>query len=170
MQELAPGDRPREKLDRYGPTGLGDNELVAVIVGHGSQRRNVMTVARDVLAAAQANVEARDSPIGRFAATRELSTLPEGIQRKIRGNVHPLIRTPVGDDAAREKAQEAFEEMLLAAIEMGGTVTGEHGVGLLKRGGMRQELSPEVLAMQQAVKQTLDPLNLFNPGKVTGIP
>jgi glycolate oxidase len=86
------------------------------------------------------------------------------------GNLHPLIRTPAGDDTAREKAQEAFEEMLLAAIEMGGTVTGEHGVGLLKRGGMRQELSPEVLAMQQAVKQTLDPRNLFNPGKVTGIP
>ena len=86
------------------------------------------------------------------------------------GNLHPLIRTPVGDDAAREKAQEAFEEMLLAAIAMGGTVTGEHGVGLLKRGGMRQELAPEVLAMQQAVKNTLDPLNLFNPGKVVGIP
>ena len=86
------------------------------------------------------------------------------------GNLHPLIRTPVGDDAAREKAQEAFEEMLVAAIGMGGTVTGEHGVGLLKRGGMRQELSPEVLAMQQAVKQTLDPRNLFNPGKVVGDP
>jgi len=53
---------------------------------------------------------------------------------------------------------------------MGGTVTGEHGVGLLKRGGMRQELGPEVLAIQQAVKNTLDPLNLFNPGKVVGIP
>lgn len=52
MQELAPGDRPREKLDRSGPTGLGDNELVAVIIGHGSQRRNVMTVAQDVLTAA----------------------------------------------------------------------------------------------------------------------
>jgi glycolate oxidase len=86
------------------------------------------------------------------------------------GNLHPLIRTPVGDDAARERAQEAFEELLRVAIGMGGTVTGEHGVGLLKRGGMRQELSPGVLAMQQAVKQTLDPLNLFNPGKVVGIP
>lgn len=53
---------------------------------------------------------------------------------------------------------------------MGGTVTGEHGVGLLKRGGMRLELSPGVLAMQQAVKHTLDPLDLFNPGKVVGIP
>jgi glycolate oxidase len=60
--------------------------------------------------------------------------------------------------------------MLGAAIEMGGTVTGEHGVGLLKRGGMRRELSPEVLAMQEAVKQTLDPRNLFNPGKVVGDP
>jgi glycolate oxidase len=86
------------------------------------------------------------------------------------GNLHPLIRTPAGDNVAREKAQAAFEEMLLAAIEMGGTVTGEHGVGLLKRGGMRAELGPGVLAMQLAVKQTLDPLNLFNPGKVVGIP
>jgi glycolate oxidase len=86
------------------------------------------------------------------------------------GNLHPLIRTPAGDDAARRAAQAAFEEMLSAAIALGGTVTGEHGVGLLKRGGMRQELAPEVLAMQQAVKRTLDPLDLFNPGKVVGIP
>jgi glycolate oxidase len=86
------------------------------------------------------------------------------------GNLHPLIRTPAGDDAARVAAQEAFEEMLGAAIALGGTVTGEHGVGLLKRGGMRRELTPAVLAMQQAVKRTLDPLDLFNPGKVVGIP
>jgi glycolate oxidase len=86
------------------------------------------------------------------------------------GNLHPLMITPPGDDPAREAAQEAFEEILGAAIGLGGTVTGEHGVGLLKRGGMRQELSPEVLAMQQAVKRTLDPLDLFNPGKVVGIP
>lgn len=43
-------------------------------------------------------------------------------------------------------------------------------VGLLKRGGMRQEQEPAVLAMQQALKHTFDPLNLFNPGKVTGTP
>jgi glycolate oxidase len=86
------------------------------------------------------------------------------------GNLHPLIMTPTGDDDARRAAQAAFEEMLSAAIALGGTVTGEHGVGLLKRGGMRQELSAGVLAMQQAVKRTLDPLDLFNPGKVVGIP
>ncbi|MFG1603315.1 FAD-binding oxidoreductase [Actinoplanes sp. NPDC049265] len=86
------------------------------------------------------------------------------------GNLHPLIITPTGDDVARGAAQQAFEEILAEAIAAGGTVTGEHGVGLLKRGGMRRELSPEVLAMQSAVKQTLDPRNLFNPGKVVGLP
>ncbi len=86
------------------------------------------------------------------------------------GNLHPLIRTPPGDEAARAAAQAAFEEILAAAISLDGTVTGEHGVGLLKRRGMRQELAAPALAMMQAVKQTLDPRNLFNPGKVTGDP
>jgi glycolate dehydrogenase FAD-linked subunit len=85
------------------------------------------------------------------------------------GNLHPLILAPAGDDEARRAAQAAFEDMLTAAIAMGGTVTGEHGVGLLKRAGMQQELSAGVLAMQVAVKRTLDPLNLFNPGKVIGL-
>ncbi|GAA2687862.1 FAD-binding oxidoreductase [Actinoplanes palleronii] len=84
------------------------------------------------------------------------------------GNLHPLILAPAGDDSARQAAQAAFDQILTAAIALGGTVTGEHGVGLLKRAGMRQELSAGVLAMQVAVKQTLDPLNLFNPGKVVG--
>ncbi len=81
------------------------------------------------------------------------------------GNLHPLIRVPAGDEDARVAAQRAFEEILAAAIGMGGTVSGEHGIGLLKREGLRKELPPEVQAMQIAVKQTLDPLNLFNPGK-----
>jgi glycolate oxidase len=82
------------------------------------------------------------------------------------GNLHPLLMTPAGDDAARGRAQLAFEELLDAAIGLGGTVTGEHGVGLLKRGGMQRELDPANLVMQRAVKDALDPLNLFNPGKV----
>ncbi|MFE4251363.1 FAD-binding oxidoreductase [Streptomyces sp. NPDC056910] len=86
------------------------------------------------------------------------------------GNLHPLLISPPGDAEARRAAQAAFEELLGAAIAVGGTVTGEHGVGLLKRGGMRQELGPEVCAVQRAVKNTLDPLDLFNPGKVVGAP
>src|SRR3984957_16253211 len=81
------------------------------------------------------------------------------------GNLHLLIATPAGDDAARAAAQAAFEELLDGAIALGGTVTGEHGVGLLKRDGMRRELDPGSLALQQAVRQALDPRGIFNPGK-----
>jgi glycolate oxidase len=84
------------------------------------------------------------------------------------GNLHPLIITPPGDEAARAAAQAAFEELLDGAIALGGTVTGEHGVGLLKREGMRRELDPGSLALQRAVRGALDPLRVFNPGKVLG--
>jgi glycolate oxidase len=106
---------------------------------------------------------ARTEEIGRRHGVRVATIAHAGD-----GNLHPLLITPPGDDDQRRAAQAAFDDLLAAAIAMGGTVTGEHGVGLLKRGGMRQELGPEVCAVQDAIKQTLDPLNLFNPGKVTG--
>jgi glycolate oxidase len=81
------------------------------------------------------------------------------------GNLHPLLVTPAGDETARIEAQAAFEEMLDAAIALGGTVTGEHGVGILKRDGMRRELDPGSLALQSAVRYALDPREIFNPGK-----
>jgi glycolate oxidase len=81
------------------------------------------------------------------------------------GNLHPLIITPPGDEAARHASQAAFEEFLDAAIALGGTVTGEHGVGILKRDGMRRELDPGSLALQTAIRDALDPRGLFNPGK-----
>ena len=82
------------------------------------------------------------------------------------GNLHPLLVTPAGDVAAGERAHLAFEEIMVAALDLGGTVTGEHGVGLLKRGGLRAELSPAVLDLHRAVKTALDPAGILNPGKI----
>ncbi|SDG33506.1 FAD-binding oxidoreductase [Klenkia brasiliensis] len=82
------------------------------------------------------------------------------------GNLHPLLSTPAGDDAARDRALAAFHEIIAAALEMGGTVTGEHGVGLLKRDGLAAEVSPAVLDIHRAVKAALDPHGILNPGKV----
>ena len=82
------------------------------------------------------------------------------------GNLHPLLITPLGDVPARERAQAAFAEIIEAALELGGTVTGEHGVGLLKMDGLVQELDPMVLDMHRAVKKALDPHGILNPGKV----
>lgn len=84
------------------------------------------------------------------------------------GNLHPLMLTPHGDEDARTRTRTAFEEIIDAALELGGTVTGEHGVGLLKRDGMRRELGPGVLAVQRAIKAALDPQDILNPGKVLG--
>jgi glycolate oxidase len=81
------------------------------------------------------------------------------------GNLHPLLITPPGDEAAMWRARAAFEEIHSAAIELGGTVTGEHGVGLMKRAGLGRELSPAVVGMHRAIKHALDPDGLMNPGK-----
>jgi glycolate oxidase len=81
------------------------------------------------------------------------------------GNLHPLLITDPGDEDARARAQAAFEDILAEALALGGTVTGEHGVGLLKRPGLAAELSPAVLAMHRAVKDALDPKGILNPGK-----
>jgi glycolate oxidase len=85
------------------------------------------------------------------------------------GNLHPLLITPLGDEAARTRAPQAFEEIITEALALGGTVTGEHGVGLLKRGGLRAELGPAVLEMHRAVKAALDPHGILNPGKVIAV-
>ncbi|GIH97797.1 glycolate oxidase [Planobispora siamensis] len=82
------------------------------------------------------------------------------------GNLHPLIVVPAGDDEARTRAQRVFEAILDDAIALGGTVTGEHGVGLLKKRGMHAEVGEDVLALHRAIKSALDPAGIFNPGKI----
>ena len=76
----------------------------------------------------------------------------------------------MGIDAAdadsTTRARAAFEDILAAAISLGGTITGEHGVGVLKRDWLARELSPTSRRMQLAVKQAFDPLGILNPGKV----
>ena len=70
------------------------------------------------------------------------------------GNLHPMMVVPPGDDEARLRGQRVFEHIVEDAITMGGTVTGEHGVGLLKMAGLAKEVSPAVLAMHRAIKTT----------------
>jgi glycolate oxidase len=64
------------------------------------------------------------------------------------------------------RAQAAFTDILDAAPELGGTVGGEHGVGLLKKPGLHRELAPEVVAVHRAIKSALDPHGILDPGKV----
>jgi len=81
------------------------------------------------------------------------------------GNLHPLIIAPEGDDAAKARAKRAFDRIVEDCRALGGTVTGEHGVGLLKLPGARAELGERVLAMHRDIKNALDPRGTLNPGK-----
>jgi glycolate oxidase len=82
------------------------------------------------------------------------------------GNTHPIIVFDPTDDAARKRAQEAFGEVMRAAIALGGTITGEHGVGRTKKAALPDQLGPEVMALSRRVKDALDPEGILNPGAI----
>ncbi|MDN5768834.1 MAG: FAD-binding protein [Humibacillus sp.] len=80
------------------------------------------------------------------------------------GNTHPIVVYPPGDDEARDRAALAFDEVMALAIRLGGTITGEHGIGRLKRAALPEQLGPEVMALTHRVKAALDPQGILNPG------
>jgi glycolate oxidase len=100
--------------------------------------------------------------IARIAAERDL--MISVIAHAGDGNTHPLIVYDPADAAMTERAHLAFGEIMDLAIGLGGTITGEHGVGRLKRPWLDSYLGPEVMELNQRIKQALDPLGILNPG------
>ncbi len=81
------------------------------------------------------------------------------------GNFHPLVTFDASDPDATARAEAAFDDVMSAALELGGTVTGEHGVGTLKARHLALQLGPDVMEITRAVKAALDPAGILNPGK-----
>lgn len=82
------------------------------------------------------------------------------------GNLHPLILFDINTPGEMEKAEAAGEEMLKLCVEVGGCLTGEHGVGIEKRDLMNVQYNPEDLHQQMRVRAVFDPAWLMNPAKV----
>ncbi|QDO89952.1 FAD-binding protein [Ornithinimicrobium ciconiae] len=80
------------------------------------------------------------------------------------GNTHPLIAFDPTDAAQRERAHRAFGQIMDLAISLGGTITGEHGVGRLKKAWLPDQVGSDVMQMTAAIKNALDPDGLLNPG------
>jgi glycolate oxidase len=82
------------------------------------------------------------------------------------GNLHPsiLYDTAKGDQA--ERAHAAERDILRAALDLGGTISAEHGIGLLKLPFVREDLDPVALDQMRAIKRALDPRGILNPGKL----
>ncbi len=82
------------------------------------------------------------------------------------GNTHPLIVHDPDDAEHTARAHRAFGEIMDLAIRLGGTITGEHGVGRLKKAWLPDQVGPEVMALTKRVKDALDPHGILNPGAV----
>jgi glycolate oxidase len=82
------------------------------------------------------------------------------------GNLHPTILTDERDTAEMHRVEHALKEIFDYALSLGGTITGEHGVGLAKKAFLKQQLGDSSYLLLQQIKRTLDPENLLNPGKI----
>lgn len=82
------------------------------------------------------------------------------------GNTHPVVCFDHTDADESRRARESFDEIMALGLELGGTITGEHGVGVLKKEWLARELGDVGIEMQRGIKAAFDPLGLLNPGKL----
>ena len=82
------------------------------------------------------------------------------------GNTHPLIVYNAADPDETARAQKAFGQIMDLAITLGGTITGEHGVGRLKKDWLPSYVGEDVMALSRRIKDALDPAGILNPGAV----
>jgi glycolate oxidase len=82
------------------------------------------------------------------------------------GNLHPNILFDKRDPRQVRTAEQIVEEIFQTALDLGGTLSGEHGVGVLKKPYVEDALGADSVALQKRIKHALDPLNILNPGKV----
>ena len=82
------------------------------------------------------------------------------------GNLHPNIIADKRDKEEMRRVEQAVGEIFEAAVELGGTLSGEHGIGTLKAPFMEMELGAAGVEMMKRIKQSWDPKNILNPGKI----
>ncbi|MFE9726375.1 FAD-binding oxidoreductase [Streptomyces sp. NPDC005794] len=82
------------------------------------------------------------------------------------GNTHPVVCFDHTDADESRRARESFDEIMALGLELGGTITGEHGVGVLKKEWLARELGEVGVELQRGIKAAFDPLGLLNPGKL----
>ncbi|MDX6323906.1 MAG: glycolate oxidase [Nocardioidaceae bacterium] len=82
------------------------------------------------------------------------------------GNTHPIIVYDPHAPEAVERARAAFDRIMACAIALGGTITGEHGVGRTKKAALPDQLGPDVMAVTRRIKDALDPQGILNPGAI----
>ena len=178
---LVQSDRPdhtAEDVARYAAL-LGAAGAVEVATADDAQESEALLAGRRVMSTAFEAMGARLAedvcvPIGRLAefvrgvqaiAARRSLLIPVSGHGGD-GNLHPSIVYAREDPDARRRAWEAFDDVIRLGLSLGGTITGEHGVGSVKVPWLGLELGAAELERQRRLKAVFDPLGVMNPGKV----
>ncbi len=119
-------------------------------------------VSEDIVVPADRLGEALDETLA-IGARHELEAMSWGHAGD--GNLHSTFLVDPGDAAELRRAREAASELFALAVRLGGSVSGEHGVGLVKRGALASQWDEGALRAHEAIKRALDPKGLLNPGK-----
>ncbi|PTY80728.1 glycolate oxidase subunit GlcD [Heyndrickxia sporothermodurans] len=157
-----------------------EEDAEAVQVANSEEEADALRTARRVALSALARLKPttilEDATVPRSEIAKMVRAINE-IAEKYRvnistfghagdGNLHPTCLTDVRNKEEIERVEQAFAEIFEKAIELGGTITGEHGVGVMKAPYLEWKLGKEGIAAMKAIKASFDPLNIMNPGKV----
>ncbi|HOJ43042.1 MAG TPA: FAD-linked oxidase C-terminal domain-containing protein [Syntrophorhabdaceae bacterium] len=82
------------------------------------------------------------------------------------GNLHPSVLTDITNEEHYSRATKAMDEIIEEAVNLGGVLSGEHGIGLEKQRFLKRQLDPVVIDLMKKIKALLDPNNIMNPGKI----
>jgi len=180
---LVQSDRPghvADDLARYAGL-LGDAGAVEVAVADDAQESEALLAGRRVMSTAFEAMGGRLAedvcvPLGRLAEfVRGIEAI--GQRRSVLipvsghagdGNLHPSIVYAYDDLDSLARAWQAFDDVIRLGLSLGGTITGEHGIGSVKVPWLGLELGDAELARQRRLKAVFDPLGIMNPGKVFG--
>ncbi len=168
--------RAFEDLERAGEVCMNEGALDVLVAQDAQQRERIWEPRRVLSVTLSETAERKISED--IVVPRSL--IPEMLDRVQRiGDTHGVRCATYGhagdgnlhvnvlfDREAEDRAQMAVLEVMKATVALGGTISGEHGIGLLKRDFMPLEQSQSMLSVQRAIKRTLDPKNILNPGKI----
>ena len=152
----------------------------SVIVAHDAEHAARLSTARRAAFSALARVSPttilEDATVPRSELTKMINFIQEiGAKYQLRigtfghmgdGNLHPTFLTDERNVEEMERVEKAMQEIFDYAVKLGGTITGEHGVGLAKKRFLPAALGDSSLKLLRDLKRTLDPDGILNPGKI----
>lgn len=157
-----------------------ENQAIEVTLAKSSEDAEALTTARRAALSALARLRPttilEDATVPRSEIAKMVSAIEEIATRNQvtictfghagDGNLHPTCLTDIRDKQEMERVEKAFEEIFHKAIELGGTITGEHGVGAMKLPYLHLKVGEAGIDLMRNIKLAFDPNSIMNPGKV----